>query len=344
MEPRPLNPLLIPAAAFAVIALTTIACGFGTSLSTPLPAGQPLEAQTLPPSVIPRQPRTPTPAPLILPSPTATATAFPAWVTDFSDPILASIDDEYPVFADEFPAICVDERKKWKVCATPERRTYYQSNESNESPISDLALATARPTLDLQPDLKNGYTLLNKGWFYVVPDSPVNPFYARIDSGTLVLSLPTGKTNRDFWVYTPYFLRKNFALQFDLEFYETQPEDTFRFQFEQGGLERFALDLAKNRTWTFHWGVGDAAQSRSGVYEGLSFGTTRALVITRGTRCAIYLNNTPLDYFENCRGNPDIKPSVQSATFHILAEPGHSSVVTIDNVGLWDLDQVPSPP
>jgi hypothetical protein len=90
--------------------------------------------------------------------------------------------------------------------------------------------------------------------------------------------------------------------------------------------------------------VGDARQSRTGVYKGLSFGITRILVIARGRQCAVYLNNTPLDYFEYCRASPDIKPSVQSATFHILAEPGHSSVVTIDNVGIWDLDQVPDLP
>jgi hypothetical protein len=329
-----------PLSLFAILTLVALACGLGTDLSTPLPAGQPVERQTLPPSVIPRQPRTPTPSPIFIPSPPAAEATFPAWVADFSDPIIAAIEDQYPAFADEFPAICIDERKKWKVCATPERRTYYQSNEYDESSLSDLVLATARPTLDLQPDLQNGYTLLNKGWFYVVPDSPVNPFYAHIDSGSLVLSLPTGKENRDFWVYTPYFLQKNFVLQFDLEFYETQPGDTFRFKFEQGELENFALDLTKDRTWAFHWGVGDAQQSRTGVYEGLSFGITRILVIAQGNQCAVYLNNTPLDYFEDCRANPDIKPSMQSGTFHILAEPGRSSVVTIDNVGIWDLDQV----
>lgn len=328
----------------AIIILTVLACGLGDDLSTPLPVNSPVATWTISPSVIPRQPRTPTPTPIILfPTPIA-ATTFPAWVTDFSDPILAALAGQRPVFEDDFPEVCIDEDKKWQVCSPPEQRTYYQSNESNRSSLSELPLATARPTLDLQPDLQNGYFLLNKGWFYVIPDSLKNPFYARIDYGALVLNLPEGKERKDFWVYNPHFLQRNFVLQFDLEFYETQPEDTFRFQFEQGRDESFAFDLTKNKTWTFHWGARDDWQSRTGVYENLSVEPIGVLVIAQDGNCAVYLDNTPLGYFENCRTDASIKPSPQSATFHILGEPGHSAVITIDNVRMWDLDQIPSFP
>jgi len=327
-----------------ILIFAVLACGLGNDLSTPLPVSLSAETQALPPSVIPRQPRTPTPTPVVLlPTPTLAAT-FPAWVADFSNPILAVVEDQRPIFEDDFPEICIDEDKEWQVCSTPEQRMYYQSNEDNQSSISELALATARPTLDLQPDLQNGYSLLNSGWFYIVPDSSKNPFYAHIDSGALVLNLPQGKENKDFWVYNPYFLQRNFVLQFDLEFYETQPQDTFRFQFEQGGDESFAFDLTKNKTWAFHWGAQNARQSREGIHGHLSFVPIRVLVIAYGTRCAVYLNNTPLDYFENCRVDSSAKPFLKSATFHILAEPGHSSVMTIDNVMMWDLDKIPNLP
>ena len=121
------------------------------------------------------------------------------------------------------------------MCSTPEQRII---------PLSKLALATARPTLDLQPDLQNGYALLNKGWFYIVPDSSLNPFYAHIDNGTLLLKLPEGKEKRDFWVYNPKLNLKNFVLSFDFQFEETQPDDTVRFQFRSDRR-------SKRGSWTY---------------------------------------------------------------------------------------------
>ncbi|RPJ59876.1 MAG: hypothetical protein EHM12_06600 [Dehalococcoidia bacterium] len=320
-----------------IVVFTTLACGLGGNFSTPLPTTLPVE--TIPPSVIPRQPRSPTSTPMLLLTPPATAATFPAWVADFSDPILATVQGQRPVFEDDFSAVCIDERNKWKVCSTPEQRTYYQSNEGNPSSLSELPLATARPTLDLQPDLQNGYSLVNNGWFFIVPDSLKNPFYAHMENETLVLNLPQGKENRDFWVYNPKFLQRNFVLQFDLQFHATQPEDAFRFQFEQGGDESFALDLTKNKTWVFRWGMGDALQSRTGSYMN-SFEVIRILVIASDRYCAVYLNNAPLDYFENCRTDASGRLFPQSMTFHILAEPGHPSMLTIDNVKMWDLDQI----
>ena len=334
-----------PLFSFGTVILITLACGVGNDLSTPSPANPPVEVWTLPSSVIPRQLRTPTPSSIpVLPTPVAAAT-FPAWVANFSNPILAAVEGQPPVFEDHFPNICIDEHKKWKVCSTPEQRTYYQSNESNASSMSELPLATARPTLDLQPDLQNGYTLLNKGWFYVVPDSPRNPFYALIDSGTLVLKLPAEKENKDFWVYTPHMLQNNFVLQFELEFYENQPEDTFRFQFDQTSEKSVALDLSKNRDWALHWGSLANWQFKTGTYADFPPDEPiTVLVIAKGKECAVYLDNVPLAYLADCRAEPVTHPSPSAMKFHLLAEPGHIAVVTIDNVKMWDLDKVPNLP
>jgi hypothetical protein len=290
--------------------------------------------------VIPRQPRAPTltPTPEILLPVSTVAATFPAWVTDFSDPILAALEGQRPMFEDDFPEICIDEDQKWKVCSTPERRTYYQS------PISGLALATARPTLDVRPDLQDGYALLNKGWFFVVPESSKNPLYAHMDNGALVLRLPEGKEKKDFWIYNPRFLQKNFVIQFDLQFGETQPNDVFRFQFEQGENQGFALELAKNQTWVFEWGAHGNQQFHMGAYEYFPPEPFRVLVIAREHRCAVYLNNTPLDYFEDCRTDTNTKLSVYSTTFHILAAPGHPAVMTMDNIKFWDLDKISNLP
>ena len=323
--------------------IATLACGVGDDLSTVIPANTPVEILTISPTVIPRQARTPIPTRIFL-SPTSQALKDSTWVTDFSNPILVALNDQTPVFEDDFQSICVDEDNKWKECSTPEPRTYYQSNADDQSSISELLLATARPTLDLQPDLQDGYALLNKGWFFIVPESSKNPFYAKIDNGGLVLKLPEGKENKDFWIYNPRFLQKNFAIQFDLVFGETQPKDTFRFQFEQGVDQSFSLDLAKNKTWAFHWGTPDSQQIRSGGYEYFAPEPIRVLIIARENQCAVYLNNVPLDYFDDCRTDTNIPLRPRSTTFHILAEPGHSAIATMDNIKLWDLDKITTQP
>ncbi|CAG1014662.1 hypothetical protein ANAEL_05046 [Anaerolineales bacterium] len=324
---------------FSVIMIVVaLACGVGNDLSTPQPVSPPVGTWTLPPSVIPRQPRTPTPFFMpVLSTPKAVAT-YPVWVADFSDPILEAVEGQLPVFEDHFPEICVDEHRKWKVCSTPEQRTYYQS------PLSELPLATARPTLDLQPDLQDGYALLNKGWFYVIPDNSRNPFYALIDSGTLVLKLPAEKESKDFWVYTPHLLQKNFVLQFDLEFYENQPEDTFRLQVDQTSEQSVAFDLSKDQNWALHWGSLADWQTITGIYANFPPEPITVLVMAKGEECAVYIDNVPLAYLPDCRSEPVTRPSPSAMKFHLLAEPGHLAVVTIDNVKMWDLDKIPDLP
>jgi hypothetical protein len=253
-------------------------------------------------------------------------------VTDFSDPIMASLHGQSPVFEDDFSPICISEdKKKWKVCSAPEWRKVFGP---------EMALATARPTLDLQPDLQNGYTLLNKGWFYIVPDGPRNPLYAHIDNGALLLKLPEGKEKRDSWVYNPKLIYRNFVVSFDFQFGETQPNDTVRFQFNQTADQSVALDLSKNQTWTIHWGAQADWQSTSGTFNYFAPEPISVQIVMQGEECAVYLNKAPLTYLSNCRTGPIVYSSPMAVTFHMIAEPGHIAAVTIDNVKLWDLDEI----
>lgn len=316
----------------ANLILFTLSCTT-FSVFIPTPVNTPMELTV----IIPYPIQTSHPTPTNTPVPErifSTPAVSPPWVAEFSDPIIAIIDDLRPNFQDDFPPVCVDEYKDWKICSTPEQRLYYQS------PLSELVLVTPRATLDLQPDLQNGYALLNKGWFFIVPDSAKNPFYAHINNGALLLELPEGKETKNIWVYSPHLLVRNFVLQFDLEFGETQPKDLFRFQFEQAGGERFALDLTKDKTWTFHWGTGENAQTHTGMYDYLAFPRVRVLIIAQREQCAVYLNNVPLDYVKDCRIDPNQKITLRSVTFHILAEPGHPSMLWIDNVLMWDLEKL----
>jgi hypothetical protein len=253
---------------------------------------------------------------------------------DFSDPILLALVNQKPDLEDDFPFICIDEIHSWKVCSTPEY--YFAQNP--------LVSVTARPTLDPQTDLQKGYSLLNTGWFYIVPDSLKNPYYAHIKNGTLILKLPEGKERKDSMVYNPHLSRKNFVLNLDFQFDETQPDAAIRIQFNQSADQSVALEISKNKTWTFKWGRRDDLRSHSGRYKYFPPERINILIIMHKTECAVYLNNVPLDYVKGCRLDAVVQKAPQAVSFHLLAEPGRSAVVLIDNIKLWDLDKIHSNP
>lgn len=265
--------------------LVTLACGVGDRLPV-FTGAAPTKMLSAVPSVTPLPTRRPTSIPtpaLVFPIPRALP--FPAWVTDFSDPILAAVDGRRPDFHDEF-------------------------------------------------------TRLNRGWFYFVPDSYRNPFYAHIQDGTLWIKLPSENENKDLWVYNSKLIRRNFVLRFDVQFEDTQPDDVARFQFDQTADQSVALDLSKNQTWTLHWGSRVDWQSTTGIYDSFPPERITVLIVMRDEECAVYLNDAPLAYLSNCRTGAVVRVSPRAVTFHMLAEPGHVAAVTIDNLKLWDLDKI----
>jgi hypothetical protein len=267
----------------------TLACNLVGGISTPMPASPPPATNSPQPAegVVPRQPHAPTLPPLFLPpTPVAEAT-FPAWVADFSDPILAALAGQKPDFHDEF-------------------------------------------------------LNFDQGWFYFVPDSPKGPYYAHIENETLLLQLPAENEKRDYWVYNPRLLRKNFALRFEFRFLESQPADALRFQFDQSPEWGVALDLFKNEDWTLRWGRFDEWQSRAGTYAQFPPDSIQVLVVAKGTECAFYVDELPLAYLPDCRPEAVIRSSPWAMTFHILAEPGHVASAALDDLSLWDLDKIPN--
>jgi hypothetical protein len=270
---------------------TALACGFGGDLSTPIPASPPPATRTLQPAegVVPRQPRLPTLSPLVLPPTAVSESTFPAWVADFSDPILASL--------------------------------------------------TGR-----KADIEDEFLNFDQGWFYFIPDSPKGPYYAHIEDEALLLQLPAENEKRDYWVYNPRLLRKNFALRFEFRFLESQPADTLRFQFDQSSERGVALDLSKSESWTLRWGRFAEWQSRTGTYAQFPPDSIQVLVIAKGMECTFYVDDVPLAYLPDCRPEAAVRSSPWAMTFHILAEPGHVASAALDNLSLWDLDKIPSLP
>ena len=243
---------------------------------------------------------------------TPATTPVPAWVTNFSDPILVALVNQIPDFQDDFSLICIYDFRRLKNC----------------------------PPIDPDPDVQDGYILLNQGWFRINPNSHTRPFYANIQNETLFITLLRGTENRDSAVYNSHLIRKNLVLSFDFQFDKTQPPDAVRFQFDQTADQSVALELFKNKTWTFHWGFHNDWKSRTGTYDYFPPERINIIIIIRGRECAVYLNNVPLDYFSDCRSAPIFQASPSAVTFHVLAAPGHPAAAVIDNVKLWDLDKI----
>jgi len=268
--------------AFALTAIlaVTLACSTVDSI-LPQPTATLYVAPTLTP--VPTQTSTPTVTPL---PPTRIVPPPPAWVADFSDPILAALGDAPPVFKDDF----------------------------------------------------SGYNL---GWFYVKRGSTDGPFYAPIEEEALPLRIPTGREYRDFFVYNPYLRRADFVLTLDFKFGKTQPFDVLRFQFNQSADQSVQLDLSKHEDWSFDWSLHSPLQTASGTYQYFSPEFIRVTVIMRGQECAFYVNDDPLGYLSQCRAEAVVDRSPRAVSFHLLSTTGQQALVTVDNVKLWDLDQVP---
>jgi hypothetical protein len=186
--------------------------------------------------------------------------------------------------------------------------------------------------------------LLNRGWFYFIPGSRIQPYYAHITGGTLILNLPEGAEKRDSMIFNPKLIRKNFVLSLDFKFGKTEPDDTLRFQFDQTADQSVTLDLSRNQNWNFQWSFRNDLQTGTGTYYYFSPERINVVIIIRGNECAVYLNHDPLDYLSNCRSGPIVRSSPLAVTFHLLGKPGDTATVTIDDVKLWDLDKIPNTP
>lgn len=189
-----------------------------------------------------------------------------------------------------------------------------------------------------RPDFQDDFSLLNRGWFY---DVAGRPYYAHLGDGALVLKLPEGKEKEDLMIYNPALNRRNFVLSFDLRFGETQPDDAVRFQFNPALDQNFSLDLSKDKNWSFRWNFQNDLKSITGAYDQFPPERINVLFIVQGSECAVYLNHAPLDYSSICMADTKFRPSSRSVSFHMIATPDHTAIVNVDNVKMWDLDEVP---
>jgi hypothetical protein len=117
-----------------IIILVSLACGVGDDLATPLAPTSSSVTSTAVPSVIPRLPRTPTSTRVWLIPTSKPAPTVPAWVTDFSDPILAALDGKKPDIQDEF----VNFDQGWFYFVPGSQKGPYYAHIQNETLLLQL--------------------------------------------------------------------------------------------------------------------------------------------------------------------------------------------------------------
>ncbi|MBI3165304.1 MAG: hypothetical protein HYZ24_11525 [Chloroflexi bacterium] len=268
-----------------------------------------------PPTTAPA-PETPTPSPVptrtAVPTATLTSAHIPVWVVEFSDPILVALKGRVPDFQDDFSPACIYYYHRLETC----------------------------PPEDEYSNFEVQFAILNQGWFYQNPENHSRPFYVQFENEMLSIKLPEGKEKQDSMVYNPYLIRENFVMNFDLHFGPTQPEDAARFEFGQSADQSVALDIFKNETWALHWGNIQNWETHNGAYDAFPPERLNITLIMLDTKCAVILNNLPLDYVENCRPGPMTRSSPWAVSFHLLGSYGREAAIFIDNVKLWDLDKV----
>jgi hypothetical protein len=213
------------------------------------------------------------------------------------------------------------------------------------TPLPEWVTEFADPILfaikDERPVFQDDFSTY-RGWINITSES-IGYVYAERFEEKLLLKLPEDVEESVF--YNPRYLnRKNFVLTLDLRFQHNQPEDTIRFQFDGFSNEHVAFDLSNNRKWTFHWKSSEnKLETISGVYPHFPPDYVPVTIIMLDTECAVYVNNDPLVYVDDCRILPtNEKENNWFTSFHLLREHKHAVLINIDNLKLWDLDRIPS--
>lgn len=220
----------------------------------------------------------------------------------------------------------------------------FRSEYPQATPIPAWVTRFADPILaavtDRKPDFQDDFSQY-RGWLNIMSDIYGYVPLERYD-GKLFLRLP--EKTKDSFLYNPKLNRSNFVLTLDLRFVHDQPEDTVRFQFNQFPDQTVIFDLSNNRNWKFQWDVQGDPQSMSGVYEHFPPEHIPVTIIMRGAQCAIFLNNDPLAYSDNCMTHPASPLNKWNVTFRLLRDTTQAVVVNFDNLKLWDLDKIPNLP
>jgi hypothetical protein len=227
---------------------------------------------------------------------------------------------------------------------TPELLPPTSEGHSVPAWVTDFANPILTALAGRAPDFKDDFSGYNLGWFYVIPGSPAGPYYARIQDEVLLLEVTDEDGGGNSMAYNPWLIRRNFVLSLNIRFGKTETKDILRFKFDQSADRSVELDLSRNENWAIDWNLHNDQQTAAGTYDHFPPERINVAVIMQGSECAVYLNHDPLVYLKDCRPGPGARSSPLAVSFHLLAARGSGANVAIDNVKLWDLDEIPDIP
>ena len=237
------------------------------------------------------------PAPRATESPQPSEIPFPAWVTDFSGPILLAIQDRPPDFQDDF------------------------SQDTN-------------------------------GWL-TRANAPQDVGNVAIASGGLMMNPGPGISGQADHYSTSI---RDFVVQVDVNFpVPSEPSaarlEWLRYEVYDSTLTQQGFDIQSDRSWHLWSCPRETPEHPPECQEGLPSGSASVdlsepatvTLVSRGTELAVYLNGTPLTYY-NYLGQPPAS-HVRLTSWDDSEDPGHLGIV-FDNFKIWELQSVflPDPP
>jgi hypothetical protein len=190
------------------------------------------------------------------------------------------------------------------------------------------------------PSFEDDFTAnLNKGWFYLIDDNALKPYFAHLEQDALILRIPDGPERREVMAYSPHLTRRNFVLSLDFKFEKTEPNDIFRIEFIPSADQTISVDLSKNESASISWNLHNHWKSSFGLYDHFGPALVNVILIMVGEECALYINHDPLGYLSECRSAAFPKLVHQALSVRLLSTTGNPATVVVDNVKIWDLDK-----
>jgi hypothetical protein len=211
---------------------------------------------------------------------------------------------------------------------------------STLNPQAEQARAFVDPILNVvtnyPPQFYEDFSTDDRGWEPFVASGEQCPF--SIEDGVLRVRLDVAACQFSNQALT----QKDFVMQLDSRLVTGDVRSLIKVHFRDipgfGGLIVHTYGIAQT------WNVGMFKPLTGGVVvaEGVgivgSIGeTTQVLIVARGPRTAVYLNGTPVAYFEDADFD-----TVGTASF--WCESTSQTVCEFDNIKLWELAKIPGLP
>lgn len=215
---------------------------------------------------------------------------------------------------------------------TPSPVTVLESTATANSPADGFARPILAAIANRKPDFQDDFSTGGKGWQLFDPPN------VKIANGVLKFSIPAGVAYGS--ANSPYMSDPDFVFQIDTKAdtlkLDSHIDIKFRFLMNQGDYDLSLYpDIAS-------WGVlnhgGSGKFLCQGQSDAVALGTwMKIIIIARGDRFAIYLNDQPLCYFM-----ADDKPK-GSIALGVGLTTG-SAEVQFDNLKYWNLAKIPGLP